>query len=68
MVQHIKGQGNWHGVLFSDDFFNMILKRERRTRDYWHMFEPFPLSCIQDLDSLSGGGVMMWMAISNLYI
>ena len=43
----------------------LLQKRDGRIRVYRRRNECFSSSCVQEVDSLGGGSVMMWAAISN---
>jgi hypothetical protein len=50
---------NWWRIWFSDESGAAYIRVYRRRN------ERFSSSCVQEVDSFSGGSVMMWAAISN---
>ena len=50
---------NWWRIWFSDESGAIYIRVYRRRN------ERFSSSCVQEVDSFSGGSVMMWAAISN---
>ena len=62
---------NWRRILFSDESRFLMQKRDGRIRVYRCRNECFSSSCVQGVDSLGGGSVMIWAAISinhNTYL
>ena len=56
---------NWWRIWFSDESRFLLQKRDGRIRVYRRRNERFSSSCVQEVDSFGGGGVMMWAFISN---
>jgi hypothetical protein len=50
---------NWRRIEFSDESDAAYIRVYRRRNEH------FSSSCVQEVDSFSGGSVMMWVAISN---
>jgi len=56
---------NWCRIWFSDECCFFLQKRDDRIRVYRRRNQRFSSSCVQEVDRYGGGGVMMWVAISN---
>jgi transposase len=56
---------NWRRIWFRDESRFLLQKRDGRIRVYRRRNESFSSSCIQEVDSVGGGSVMMWAATSN---
>ena len=50
---------NWRRIEFSDESDAAYIRVYRRRNEH------FSSSCVQEVDSFSGGSVMVWVAISN---
>ena len=56
---------NWRRIWFSDESRFLLQKRDGRIRVYRRRNERFSSSCVQEVNSFSGGSITMWAAISN---